>query len=167
MVDVVSPEVRSRMMAGIQGKNTKPEVIVRKLLHSAGYRFRLHRRDLPGAPDIVMPGRKISIFVHGCFWHMHGGCRFAKLPATRPEFWKVKLEANVGRDLRAVAKLRALGWRVLCVWECATRDGSTAENLEVEMRAWIEGDAPLREIGTPWPIWPKNATELRFNKSAL
>ena len=90
MVDIVSPAVRSRMMAGIQGKNTRPEVWVRKTLHAAGYRFRLHRRDLPGAPDIVLPGRKIAIFVHGCFWHMHGGCRLAKLPSTRTEFWQAK-----------------------------------------------------------------------------
>lgn len=149
MVDVVSPADRSRMMAGIQGKNTKPELIVRHMLFASGYRFRLHRRALPGAPDIVMPGRKVAVFVHGCFWHMHEGCRFAKMPATRPEFWKTKLEANVARDRRAVENLRALGWRVLCVWECSTRDVHAAAGLQAAMSAWIEGGAQVGEIGAP------------------
>lgn len=149
MVDVVSPADRSRMMAGIQGKNTKPELIVRRMLFASGYRFRLHRRDLPGAPDIVMLGRKVAIFVHGCFWHMHHGCRFAKMPATRPEFWKAKLEANVERDRRAVEKLQSLGWRVLCVWECSTRDVQAAAGLQAAMSAWIEGGDQLGEIGSP------------------
>lgn len=149
MVDVVSLADRSRMMAGIQGKNTRPELIVRRTLFASGYRFRLHRRDLPGAPDIVMPGRKIAIFVHGCFWHMHQGCRFSKMPATRPEFWKAKLEANVERDRGAVEKLQTLGWRVLCVWECATRQADTAAGLQAAMSAWIEGDELLGQIGTP------------------
>lgn len=149
MVDVVSPADRSRMMSGIQGKNTKPELTVRRMLFASGYRFRLHRRDLPGAPDIVMPGRKVAIFVHGCFWHMHQGCRFAKMPATRPEFWKAKLEANVERDRRAVEKLRALGWRVLCVWECSTRDVQAATGLQAAMSAWLEGRCQVGEIGSP------------------
>ncbi len=137
------------MMAGIQGKNTKPELIVRRMLFASGYRFRLHRRDLPGAPDIVMTGRKVAVFVHGCFWHRHQGCRFAKMPATRPEFWKAKLEANVARDDRAFEKLRALGWRVLCVWECATRDAEVAAGLQAAMSSWIEGGEPFGEIGAP------------------
>lgn len=149
MIDVVSPADRSRMMAGIQGKNTKPELIVRRMLFATGYRFRLHRRDLPGAPDLVMPGRKVAVFVHGCFWHMHQGCRFAKMPATRPEFWKAKLGANVERDRRAVERLQTLGWRVLCVWECATRDVRTAAGLQAALSAWIEGGAQLGEIGSP------------------
>ncbi|UZB04358.1 very short patch repair endonuclease [Xanthomonas citri pv. fuscans] len=149
MVDLVSPADRSRMMAGIQGKNTKPELIVRRMLFASGYRFRLHRRDLPGAPDIVMSGRKVAVFVHGCFWHMHEGCRFAKMPATRTEFWKTKLEANVARDRRAVENLRALGWRVLCVWECSTRDTEAAAGLQAAMSSWIEGGEPFGEIGAP------------------
>jgi DNA mismatch endonuclease (patch repair protein) len=149
MVDIVSPADRSRMMAGIRGKNTKPELIVRQMLFALGYRFRLHRRDLPGAPDIVMPGRKVAVFVHGCFWHMHEGCRFAKMPATRAEFWKAKLEANVARDRRAVEKLQALGWRVLCVWECSTRDAEAAAGLQAAMSAWIEAADRLGEIGAP------------------
>lgn len=149
MVDVVSLADRSRMMAGIQGKNTKPELIVRRMLFASGYRFRLHRRDLPGAPDIVMPGRKVAVFVHGCFWHMHEGCRFAKMPATRSEFWRIKLEANVARDRRAVESLRALGWRVLCVWECSTRDTEAAAGLQAAMSSWVEGGKPFGEIGAP------------------
>ncbi len=137
------------MMAGIQSKNTKPELIVRRLLFASGYRFRLHRRDLPGAPDIVMPSRKVAIFVHGCFWHMHQGCRFSKMPTTRPEFWKAKLEANVERDRRAVEKLQALGWRVLCVWECSTRQANTAAGLQAAMSAWIESSEPLGQIEMP------------------
>jgi len=147
MVDVVPAHVRSRMMSGIQGKNTKPEMIVRRMLFASGYRFRLHRKDLPGSPDIAMPGRKVAIFVHGCFWHLHEGCRFVKMPSTRPEFWKAKLEANAARDSRAAAKLREQGWRVLCVWECSTRDAHAAAGLQAAMCAWIEGDEPLGEIG--------------------
>lgn len=149
MVDVVSPTDRSRMMAGIKGKNSQPELLVRRLLFASGYRFRLHRRDLPGTPDITMPGRKIAIFVHGCFWHLHQGCRYAKMPATHPDFWKAKLEANVERDRRAVEKLKALGWRVLCVWECAMRDAKMATGLQVTMSSWIESGEPLGEIGAP------------------
>lgn len=149
MVDVVSPADRSRMMAGIKGKNSQPELLVRRLLFASGYRFRLHRRDLPGTPDIVMPGRKVVVFVHGCFWHLHQGCRYAKMPATRPDFWKAKLETNVERDRRSVEKLHALGWRVLCVWECSMRDAKTAAGLQVAMSSWIESSEQLGEIGAP------------------
>ena len=149
MADVVSPADRSRMMAGIKGKNSQPEHLVRRLLFASGYRFRLHRRDLPGTPDILMPGRKIAIFVHGCFWHIHQRCRYSKMPSTRPDFWKAKLEANVERDRRAVEKLQAMGWRVLCVWECATRDAETAAGLQIAMLSWIESSEPLGEIGAP------------------
>ena len=149
MVDVVSPADRSRMMAGIKGKNSQPELLVRRMLFASGYRFRLHRRDMPGTPDIVMPRRKVAIFVHGCFWHHHQGCRYAKMPATRPSFWKAKLEANVERDRRAVEKLQALGWRVLCVWECSTRDAEAAAGLQGAMNSWIESSERLGEIGVP------------------
>lgn len=149
MVDVVSLADRSRMMAGIKGKNSQPELLVRRMLFASGYRFRLHRRDMPGTPDIVMPGRKVAIFVHGCFWHHHQGCRYAKMPATRPDFWKAKLEANVERDSRAVEKLQALGWRVLCVWECSTRNAEAAADLQDAMSTWIEGGEQLGEIGAP------------------
>jgi DNA mismatch endonuclease (patch repair protein) len=136
------------MMAGIKGKNSQPELLVRRLLFASGYRFRLHRRDLPGTPDIVMPSRKIAIFIHGCFWHLHQGCRFAKMPATRPEFWRVKLEANVQRDQRSIDELRAMGWRVLCVWECSTRDSRASADIQYRLQNWIESESPLGEISS-------------------
>ena len=123
-MDIVTPTVRSRMMAGIKGKNTEPEMLVRRCLSAAGIRYQLHRRDLPGAPDISLPGARVAIFVHGCFWHVHAGCRFAASPSTRPEFWKAKLQGNVERDEAAIAKLAMLGWRLLIVWECATDGGA-------------------------------------------
>lgn len=146
MADIVSPADRSRMMSGIKGKNSRPEILVRHLLFASGYRFRLHRRDLPGTPDIVMPGRKIAIFVHGCFWHFHHGCRFAKMPTTRADFWKAKLETNAQRDQRSIEKLQEMGWRVLCVWECATRNTESAIGLQEGLRRWIEGADRIGEI---------------------
>ncbi|EKM96329.1 DNA mismatch endonuclease Vsr [Stutzerimonas nosocomialis] len=125
-MDIVDPARRSRMMATIRGKDTKPEMLVRRFLHAHGFRFRLHRADLPGKPDIVLPRLRTCIFVHGCFWHRHAGCRYAVLPKTRPEFWAAKLEGNAARDRHAVAALRAAGWRVIVVWECDLRKPETA-----------------------------------------
>lgn len=147
MTDIVQPHVRSRMMSGIKGKNSKPEILVRRLLFASGFRFRLHRRDLPGTPDIVLPSRKIAIFVHGCFWHAHNGCRYFKLPSTRPEFWKSKLQGNVDRDQNAIANLMSTGWRVLSIWECATREFQ-AQELGEQIIAWINSNAPSGEIGS-------------------
>lgn len=109
-------------MALVKGKGTRPELRVRHLVHRLGFRFRLHRRDLPGSPDLVFPGRRAVVFVHGCFWHRHPDpdCWRSRLPKTRPEFWVPKLEANVARDAAARAALKSLGWRVLIVWECET-----------------------------------------------
>ncbi len=118
LVDVVSPAVRSRMMAGIKGKNTRPERIVRSYLHRAGFRFALHRKDLPGRPDIVLPKYRTVVFVHGCFWHRHPGCRFATTPATRAVFWQEKFRSNVSRDRRNRTELRRSGWRIEVVWAC-------------------------------------------------
>lgn len=146
MVDVVSPAKRSQMMSGIKGKNSLPEMLVRKALFAMGCRFRLHRRDLPGTPDIAMPGRKIAVFVHGCFWHAHQGCKYAKTPSTRTEFWTAKLRGNVDRDRRAADKLAEMGWRVLTVWECSTRDPGSAAKLPDALRAWIDSDAPTGDI---------------------
>ena len=137
MADVVPALVRSAMMAGIKGKNTKPEMLVRKALFAAGYRFRLHRKDLPGNPDIVLPGRKVAIFVHGCFWHAHQGCKLAKLPATRPDFWREKLGRNVARDAAAVSALRLQGWRVLVVWECFIRQQRELPAIASAISDWI------------------------------
>lgn len=146
MVDVVSPAKRSQMMSGIKGKNSVPEMLVRKALFATGNRFRLHRRDLPGTPDIVMPGRKIAIFVHGCFWHSHERCKYAKTPSTRMEFWAAKLQGNIERDRRVVDQLSDLGWRVLNVWECSTLDLKVASALTESLQHWINSDDPLGEI---------------------
>lgn len=135
------------MMAGIRARDTKPEVIVRKALFKAGFRFRLHRKDLPGNPDVVLPGRRVVLFVHGCFWHAHEGCRYAKKPATRQEFWEQKLSANVRRDRHACESLLSDGWRVLVVWECATRSAAIRESLPEILTCWIEGTQLMGEIG--------------------
>lgn len=133
-------------MAGIRGKNTVPELAVRRALFAEGLRFRLHRKDLPGKPDIVLPGRKIAIFVHGCFWHQHTGCRYAKMPASNSEFWAEKLLANVERDHQAVSTLREAGWRVLTVWECSTRNKETKTPLRIALRTWIDGSCECSEL---------------------
>ena len=121
-MDDLTPEKRSWNMSRIRGSNTKPELLVRSLLHRLGYRFRLHRRDLPGTPDIVLPKHRTVIFVHGCFWHRHPGCRYAYAPKSRVQFWKKKFAANVGRDARTRRTLEQAGWQVLVVWECELRD---------------------------------------------
>lgn len=144
MTDVVSRETRSRMMSGIRGKNTKPEHVVRKALFAAGFRFRLHRRDLPGVPDILLPGLRVAIFVHGCFWHRHRKCLYAKMPATRSDFWREKLEGNESRDRKNVEALLAFGWRVLVVWECATRKNATG--LSDALVEWIQGNELYGEM---------------------
>ena len=121
-MDRITKERRSWNMSQIKGKNTKPEIRVRKTLHQMGYRFRLHRRDLPGCPDIVLPRNRTAIFVHGCYWHRHKGCSCAYTPKTRIAFWTKKFVENVARDHRRQAELRELGWRVQVVWECQTTD---------------------------------------------
>ena len=125
MADVVDRKTRSRMMAGIRSRDTKPERQVRSMLHRMGYRFTLRNRKLPGSPDIVLPRYRTAIFVHGCFWHRHPGCPKATIPATRAEFWQQKFAANVARDARAVRALDELGWRVITVWECELRHPDT------------------------------------------
>lgn len=121
MTDTVSPAQRSRNMARVRNRNTAPELLVRKTLHHLGYRFRLHRKDLPGCPDIVLPKYRTAIFVHGCFWHGHD-CRRGRRPQTHTEFWNAKLDKNLARDAAGRRALEALGWSVLVVWECETRD---------------------------------------------
>jgi DNA mismatch endonuclease (patch repair protein) len=122
LVDTISPEYRSEIMSRVRGKDTKPEMVVRRMLHAAGYRYRLHARDLPGKPDLVFPARRKVVFINGCFWHRHQGCAHARLPKSRTEFWTEKLERNRERDDRNVEALRELGWEVLTVWECEARD---------------------------------------------
>lgn len=121
VVDNLSSPERSALMSRVRGKNTKPELVVRKLLHSMGYRFRLHGRDLPGTPDIVLPKRRTIIFVHGCYWHGHN-CSAGRLPKTRVDFWSRKITANRARDVRAVRALRRQGWSTLIIWQCQIRD---------------------------------------------
>lgn len=121
-MDTVDAEVRSRMMSSIRGRDTKPEMMVRRYLHARGLRFRVHRRDLPGRPDLTLPKWGATIFVHGCFWHGHQGCRYFRLPATRTDFWEAKITGNVARDTHAETMLRGMSWRVFIVWECAMRD---------------------------------------------
>nr|WP_280938712.1 very short patch repair endonuclease [Mesorhizobium sp. LSJC264A00] len=116
----MSPQ-RSAIMRAVKHRDTKPEMAVRRALHRLGLRFRLQRRDLPGRPDIVLPGRRLAIFVHGCFWHRHPDCRRATTPKTRIDFWSAKLEANAARDERVERELVAAGWKVLIVWECQTK----------------------------------------------
>lgn len=131
---------RSDIMRAVKRAHTKPEIIVRQALHALGLRFRLHRRDLPGSPDIVLPRLRTVIFVHGCFWHRHPGCRYATTPKSRQEYWLPKFEANVERDAGKEAQLRELGWRVAVIWECETK---SLEALEARLR--LEFDVPLGE----------------------
>lgn len=128
-MDIVSPEVRSGMMSGIRGKDTAPELKVRSFLHANGFRFRLHRKDLPGKPDIVLPKYKACVFVHGCFWHRHKGCKLASEPKSREEFWNKKFSENVARDLRNIKALKKAGWRVAILWECGLRKGLSLKSL--------------------------------------
>lgn len=122
MVDVVDSATRSRMMSGIRGKDTKPELLIRKYLHARGLRFRLHVKDLPGKPDMVFPKYRTVVFVHGCFWHRHAGCKYATTPSNRADFWENKLSDNVARDQYQLAALNELGWHVVVVWECELRE---------------------------------------------
>lgn len=137
MVDIVSAPTRSRMMSGIRGKNTRPEIAVRRALHGAGLRYRLHVRELPGKPDIVLPKYRAAVNVHGCFWHRHPGCRFATTPASNVEFWQAKLQGNVDRDMRTDTRLASLGWRVFTVWECETGNGDLLQQLATAIRGGI------------------------------
>ncbi|WP_429725905.1 very short patch repair endonuclease [Azospirillum lipoferum] len=128
-----SPE-RSALMARIGPRDSKPEMIVRRLAHALGYRYRLHRRDLPGTPDMVFPRLRKAIFVHGCFWHRHDGCKYSTTPKTRTDFWEDKFKKNTERDTRKEQELRALGWDVLTIWECETRN---PDFLNKKLSRWL------------------------------
>lgn len=133
-MDTLSTEERSKLMSRIRGKNTKPELLVRSWLHRHGFRFRLHRKDLPGKPDIVLPKYKAVILVHGCFWHQHMGCRNATMPKTNRDFWEKKLSGNTARDNRACLLLKDLGFSVIVVWECEVLDGSFVKKLQIGLQ---------------------------------
>ena len=121
MADTVSKEVRSRIMSSVGRKNTKPERLVRSFLHSLGFRFRLHRRDLPGSPDIILPRHRVAVFVHGCFWHQHRGCPKSRKPTSNTDYWDRKLAENIKRDRQKLSKIKKLGWHVIVIWECEAK----------------------------------------------
>ena len=134
--DIVDKATRSRMMAGIRGINTKPEISLRRAMHAAGFRYRLHAKDLPGKPDLVFPRYGAVVFVHGCFWHRHAGCRWATTPSTNVDFWREKFEQNMERDRRNIDTLHELGWRVALVWECALRL-YPSEQISESVSEWL------------------------------
>jgi DNA mismatch endonuclease (patch repair protein) len=145
MTDIVDSVTRSRMMSGIRGRNTKPEVVIRSLLHRRGFRFRLHVRDLPGKPDIVRPRYHAVIFVNGCFWHGHD-CPFFKWPSTRPEFWREKIERNHANDFEATGAMLGAGWRVGIVWECAIRGAQKdIDGVAQSLADWLRSSSPFIE----------------------
>jgi DNA mismatch endonuclease, patch repair protein len=146
MVDTVSKEKRSEIMSRVRGKDTTPEMAVRRLVFSLGYRYRLHDARLPGKPDLVFAGRRKVIFVHGCFWHRHDGCALARLPKSRIDFWARKLAGNKERDERNIAALRDLGWRVLVLWECEL--GNSSRLLKARITAFL-GRSPSRNRAGP------------------
>lgn len=154
MTDTVDPEKRSSIMRAVRGKDTAPELRVRKWLHRRGFRFRLHDEKLPGRPDIVLPRRKVAIFVHGCFWHRHEGCRKAAMPKSRREYWAEKFAANVERDALRTEELNAMCWRVAVIWECALSDEATFEKWMNELAAWMENPSKgmFFETGLVKPI---------------
>ncbi|AUS41339.1 very short patch repair endonuclease [Ralstonia solanacearum] len=146
MVDIVDNATRSRMMSGIRGRNTKPEILVRSLLHRQGFRFRLHVRELPGKPDIVLPRYHAAIFVHGCFWHGHD-CPLFRMPGTREDFWRDKIGRNQANDQKAREALLADGWRVGVVWECAIRGaGKDLESVARHLGEWLRSEEKEAEV---------------------
>ena len=132
MADIFSPYKRSKIMSKISGKETKPEILVRKFLFANGFRFRKNVKKLPGTPDIVLPKYKTVIFVHGCFWHGHEKCKYSKRPETKKEFWKNKIEGNIKRDRKNINELKKLGWKVITIWQCEIRNKLQQKNkLEI------------------------------------
>jgi len=151
MTDIVTAEMRSMMMAGIRGKNTKPEIIIRKELHKAGFRFRIHDEKLPGKPDLILPKYKAVIFVNGCFWHGHN-CHLFKWPSTNKDFWHEKISRTKERDREKLGALFESGWRVMIVWECALkgRERLLITQIFESIAAWLRSEIPEAEIrGTP------------------
>jgi len=138
VTDRISRAERSALMAKVHGKDTGPELFVRRTAHALGYRFRIHRADLPGCPDIVFPSRKKVIFIHGCFWHRHLGCKRASIPRTRQEYWQNKFASNVARDKQNETALRKAGWKILVLWECGL---GKKEALNRELRTFLDPPA--------------------------
>jgi DNA mismatch endonuclease, patch repair protein len=146
MTDIVNKTTRSRMMAGIKGKNTVPERVLRQAMHKRGFRFRLHAKQLPGHPDLLFPKYKAAVFVHGCFWHRHRNCRYATTPATRTEFWQTKFASNVARDRASVKALINSGWRVAIVWECSLRNSVGIQEAADMLSDWLVSGAMRLEL---------------------
>lgn len=147
MVDIVDKKTRSRMMSGIKGKNTRPELVIRQALHRLGYRYKLHDKKLPGKPDIVFVSRKAIILVHGCFWHRHD-CHLFKWPSTRPDFWRTKINRNQKRDKETEKALASSGWRILVIWECALK-GRTKKPIQQTISTvseWLDSGKINKEI---------------------
>jgi DNA mismatch endonuclease, patch repair protein len=142
-MDKLNHEQRSKNMAAVRGKNTSPEMRVRRVLYAMGYRFRLHRKDLPGNPDIVLPKYRTCIFVHGCFWHQHPGCKRATIPETRKEFWMAKFHHNKERDDLARKEIEKLGWRVCVIWECETKAPDLLNELILRC---LEGEGCMSDV---------------------
>lgn len=155
MADILTPEQRRLNMSRIRGKDTKPELALRHGLHARGLRYRLHRKDLPGRPDMVFPRYRAAVLVHGCFWHGHD-CSLFKLPTTRREFWAAKIEGNRARDLRDLAALAAARWRVLVVWECALKGSARlpADAVLAEITSWLGSGTPTGTIRGSRPVTP-------------
>lgn len=147
MIDIVSPHTRSRMMSGIKGKNTKQEILIRKALFKRGFRYRLHERNIPGRPDLVLKKHNAVVFINGCFWHCHD-CHLFKWPQTRTEFWSKKLDSNRLRDIRNQQQLEKEGWRVLIVWECAIRgrQKQPLDKIVDRIESWLISNSPLESI---------------------
>ncbi|WP_081078021.1 very short patch repair endonuclease [Burkholderia pseudomultivorans] len=141
MVDFLSPRERSKRMSLIRGRDTQPELVLRRALHRLGLRFRLHGAGLPGKPDLVFPRYKVVVFVHGCFWHQHAGCKIATIPKSNTQFWVEKFKKNIGRDKKVIAQLNELGWKVIVVWECELstmqKIEMTSENIAFEIKSQI------------------------------
>ncbi len=136
MTDTLSPNERSKRMSLIRGKDSSPELKLRRLVHGMGFRYRLHVKDLPGKPDLVFPSRRAVIFMHGCFWHRHPGCKLARMPKSKLDFWRPKLEGNRERDLRNQEMLKKLGWHVLIIWECEMEN---IEKVYNKVREFLQG----------------------------
>lgn len=147
MTDIVDSQTRSRMMAGIRGKDTKPELTLRRSLHALGFRYRLHVRGIPGKPDLVLPKHRAVIFVNGCFWHRHPDCRYASTPSKRAEFWASKFAANVARDNAVRSTLLQDGWRVATIWECAMRSKAGAAAAGRVVSEWLYGADRELDLG--------------------
>lgn len=149
MADVFTPQKRSAIMRAIKSADTKPEVLVRRLLFASGFRFRLRQPNLPGKPDIVLPKWRLVVFVNGCFWHQHEACSRASMPHSKEKYWFPKLKRNVERDQEEYRALQSAGWRVLVVWECACLS-STAHDLKAMLRSFVSGGMLYGEIGRDW-----------------